>query len=93
VRLTEERIEFINHQVLRALIEAGFIEVAGRESAVLVEMNRTVMQDLALEDRIDAEVREMIGKMKRQIPEGSAEWNSVFLKKKDELAARYNYVL
>lgn len=93
MRLTEERIEFINRQILDSLVEAGFIEVDGRPSAVLVEMNRVVMTDLAQEDRIDEEVRAMILGMKRQIPEGSAEWNSLFLKKKEELAARRNYVL
>ena len=93
MRLSEERIEFINAQILDALIDNGLIEIEGRERSVLVEMNRVVLQDLAHEDRIDEEVRQMIAKMKRSIPEGSAEHSAIFLQKKEELATRDGYVL
>lgn len=93
MRLTEDRIEFINKQILDALITEGLVEVRGRASTVLTDMNRVVMQDLAMEDRIDAEVDAMIKRIKRDIPEGSAEYRSIFMKKKDELCAKYNYTL
>jgi hypothetical protein len=93
MRLSEERIDFINAQILDALIDNGQIEIEGRERSVLVEMNRIMLQDLAHEDRIDEEVRQMIAKMKRSIPEGSAEYSAIFLQKKEELAARDGYVL
>ena len=93
MRLTEERIEFINRQILTALIDEGLIVVDGRASSVLTDMNRVIFKDLSFEDRIDAEVDAMIKKMKREIPEGSAEYRSIFIKKKDELAARHNYIL
>lgn len=93
MRLSEERIEFINQQILDLLEAEGLISIQGQRSTVLVEMNRTVMIDLKREDEIDAEVEAMIRKMKRNIPEGSAEWNAIFLQKKEELAARYNYIL
>jgi hypothetical protein len=93
MRLSEERIDFINAQALDALIDLGLIEIEGRERSVLVEMNRVALQDLAHEDRIDEEVRQMIAKMKRDIPEGSAEYSAIFLQKKEELATRDGYVL
>lgn len=93
MRLSEDRIEFINKQILDALITEGLAEVRGRVSTLLAEMSRAVMNDLGKEDKIDAEVDAMIKKMKRDIPEGSSEYRSIFIKKKDELAARYNYIL
>lgn len=93
MRLSEERIAFINRQILRSLLDEGLVEIKGRESGVLVEMNRTVLEDLSFEDKLDEEVEAMIRGMRRTIPEGSPEWNSIFLQKKEELAARHRYVL
>ncbi len=93
MRLSEERVEFINQQIMDLLLDEGLIEIEGRPSGVLVDMNRAVLQDLSFEDKIDAEVTAMIAKMQRDIPEGSAEWNSIFFQKKEELAARHSYIL
>ena len=93
MRLTEERIEFINRQILDSLTDQGLIAIDGRESAVMVEMNRTLIGDLSFEDKIDAEITAMIEGMKRDIPEGSPEWNAIFIQKKEELANRHGYTL
>jgi hypothetical protein len=93
MRLSEERIEFINQQVLDRLFDDELLEVDGREKAILVEMNRVVIQDLAFEDDLDRQVHEMIMGMKRSIPPGSPEYQAIFLQKKEELAARKNYVI
>jgi hypothetical protein len=93
MRLSEERIDFINRQILKSLLEEGLIAIDGRESAVLIEMNRTLLEDLSFEDKLDEEVAAMIRGMRRTIPEGSPEWNSIFLQKKEELAARHRYIL
>jgi len=93
MRLSEERIEFINQQVIDRLFGDELLEIDGREKAILVEMNRVVIQDLAFEDQLDNEVHEMIMGMRRNIPMGSPEYQAIFLQKKEELAARKNYVI
>jgi hypothetical protein len=93
MRLSEDRIDFINQQILDALLADGMIAVEGRPSAVLVEMNRTFIEDLGFEDKMDAEIAAMIQGMKRDIPEGSPEWNAIFMQKKEELANRHGYTL
>ena len=93
MRLSEERIEFINQQVLDRLFDDEVIDIDGREKAVLVEMNRVVIQDLAFEDELDKQVHEMIMGMRRNIPHGSPEYQAIFLQKKEELAARNSYVI
>ena len=92
MRLSEARIEFIAEQLEKALISQKMIGYYSRKRKLSSIIARVVIQDLAFEDKIDKEVEKTILSIKRNIPEGSAEWSSIFQQKKEELAKRYNYV-
>lgn len=93
MRLSEERIDFISDQILDALFKDDLIKIDGSEKTIRHEMNRVMMTDLAMEDKIDEVVVNMIRSLKRNVPEGSPEWNAIFLQKKEEIASKYNYTL
>jgi hypothetical protein len=92
MRLSEERIHFIAQQVAKELIETGLIKFGGSRVVLEAEISKVILEDLKIEDEIDREVVEMIGKMKRDIPQGSAEWNATYAEKKEEIARRRNYI-
>jgi hypothetical protein len=52
-----------------------------------------ILEDLRIEDEIDREVVDMIDSMQRKLPHGSAEWQAVYMQKKEEVARRRNYIL
>lgn len=93
MRLSEERINFIASQVAKELTSKGLIKFGGSNIVLESEIARVILQDLKIEEEIDREVVEMISSMKRNIPQGSAEWNAIFHQKKEEIARRRNYVL
>jgi hypothetical protein len=93
MRLSEERIQFICRQIIDALLKKGLIQFRGSKPNLLTALARIVMSDLAIEDQIDAEAQKTISSMKRDIPEGSSEWHSIFIQKKEEIARRKNYIL
>lgn len=93
MRLSEDRINFIAKQLAKDLIDNGLIKYQGSAIVLESEIARVIHEDLRIEDEIDKEVVEMIGNMKRNIPQGSAEWNAIFHQKKEEIARRKNYVL
>ena len=93
MRLSEERVNFIASQVAKELTSKGLIRFKGTNIVLESEIARVILQDLKIEEEIDREVVEMIASMKRNIPQGSAEWNAIFHQKKEELARRRNYVL
>lgn len=93
MRLSEERIQFIAQQVVKELLEKKLITYTGSRIVLESEMARIVMEDLRIEEEIDREVAEMIGKMKRNIVPGSPEWNAIYMQKKEEIARRKNYIL
>lgn len=92
MRLSEERIHFIAEQVAKELLAKGLVKYGGSRIVMESEISRVILADLSIEDEIDREVVEMIEKMKRNIPPGSAEWTAIYQQKKEEIARRRGYI-
>jgi len=92
MRLSENRISFIAQQVAKELLDHQLIKFSGSRVILEAEIAKVILEDLRIEDEIDREVTEMISKMKRKIPPGSAEWDAIYQQKKEEIARRRNYI-
>lgn len=92
MRLSDDRIQSISDQIARHLRENKLVRYQGLQIRLVTAIGRVITNDLKIEAQINAEVEEMIEKMQRDIPRGSAEWNAIFFQKKEELARRRNYV-
>ena len=92
MRLSEDRIQFIAAQVAKELVDKQMINFSGSRIVLESEIARVIVEDLRIEDEIDREVVEMIDSMQRKVPQGSAEWQAIFMQKKEEIARRRNYL-
>jgi len=92
MRLSEERIEFIAKEIMNELLGRKLIRYRDYSTHLTTKIARLIQKDLQTEDEIDAEVERIIESMKRKIPKGSSEWNSLFIARKEELAKKKNYV-
>ncbi|PKO19384.1 hypothetical protein CVU37_04110 [candidate division BRC1 bacterium HGW-BRC1-1] len=92
MRLSEERITFIAHQIAEDLVSKNLVKFGGSLLVMEAEIARVIASDLKIEEEIDREVVEMIDSMKRAIPQGSAEWQAIYSQKKEEIARRRNYI-
>ena len=92
MRLSEERITFIAHQIAEDLVSKNLVKFGGSLLVMEAEIARVIVSDLKIEEEIDREVVEMIDSMKRTIPQGSAEWQAIYSQKKEEIARRKNYI-
>jgi hypothetical protein len=80
MRLSREKIVRISHHIIDHLV--------GSEDVDFVEDRDTIRQEIVLilqnllkeEERVDTEVRRKIGSQKKEIPEGSAEWDVLYRK-------------
>jgi hypothetical protein len=93
MRLSDDRIQNIAGQMADHLIEEKKVQFSGLRTSLVTAIARVIMNDLKIEAEINTEAERMIESMKRKIPRGSAEWNSIFFEKKEELARRRNYIL
>jgi hypothetical protein len=76
VRLTDERITFLSHHIVRVLTRERMI--SGDESALSVLAKKTIINFLKNEALIDERVRAKIMSIRRNIPEGSREWEVMY---------------
>lgn len=76
MRLTDERITFLSHHIVRVLTRERMI--SGDESALSVLAKKTIINFLKNEALIDERVRAKIMSIRRNIPEGSREWEVMY---------------
>jgi hypothetical protein len=92
MRLSDDRIQSLSSQIAEHLVSEKLIRFRGLRTRLVTIIARVITNDLKIEDEINAEVERMIESMQRKVPRGSAEWNSIFFQKKEELAQRRNYI-
>ncbi|MBI1815488.1 MAG: DUF507 family protein [Deltaproteobacteria bacterium] len=76
-KLSEARVSFLAHEILRALRSEGLVEVE-HERLALADLKQLLNQEDELSERIDATVRQKIGTLSRKIPPGSREWDVLY---------------
>jgi len=76
-KLSEARVSFLAHEILRVLQTDGLIEVQN-ERLALAEMKRLLTQEDELSARIDESVRQKIASLRRRVPPGSREWDLLY---------------
>ncbi|MEW6409520.1 MAG: DUF507 family protein [Nitrospirota bacterium] len=80
MRLSNDKINHITHLILNGLIEKDTIELIYEEGKVRREIRRVIVDDLRLDEEIDAFVRSKLQSYSRRIFEGSPEWEVMYQK-------------
>jgi hypothetical protein len=76
-KLSEARVSFLAHEILRVLRAEGLAEV-DNERLALAEIKRLLTEEEQASDRIDAVVRQRIASLSRKVPPGSREWDVLY---------------
>ena len=84
MRLSDDRISHISHQVLDAVLKGGVAEPAVPAEKVLRDIKRTFTEELRFDDEVDDAVRRTIQSLSRRVPEGSTEWEVLYGKYREE---------
>lgn len=74
MKLSRDKIIDISHKLIAALRKARHARMKIEENEIRLEMVRAMMDLLALEEKVDRAARQKIRSQKREIPEGSEEW-------------------
>jgi uncharacterized protein len=76
-KLSEARVSFLAHEILRVLRAEGLVEV-DNERLALAEIKGLLTEEEQASDRIDAVVRQRIASLSRKVPPGSREWDVLY---------------
>ncbi len=91
MRLSEDRINAIAYKIAFELVKKRVIKSQHRLSQVTAWVEKPILDDLSREEEIEEEVRQTLRSMKSCPPEGSYDYQALFLRKKEELADRRGY--
>src|SRR6516225_4252466 len=80
MRLTREKVVRISHQIIDLLVQSNEVEFVEDRDTIRQHMVQTVTNVLKEEERVEQEVRKRITSQKKEILEGSEEWDVLFRK-------------
>ena len=92
MRLTADEIQFISRKIVKTLVAAERLEV-DNELRVVEGIARTIVDELAVEDRLNEEAREVLAQHMSQMERSDITYSEMFRKVKRELAKKKGIVL
>jgi hypothetical protein len=92
MRLTADEIQFISRKIVKTLVAAERLEVDS-EPRVVEGIARTIVDELAVEDRLNDEAREVLAQHMSQMERSDITYSEMFRKVKRELAKKKGIVL
>ena len=84
MKLSHERCVHLSHQMINALEDEETIDFLGDVNEVRLKVLQILEAEMAREDEMEEAIRRKIAAMKRDLPEGSPEWDLLFRKFYDE---------
>jgi hypothetical protein len=75
------------------LHQEGHIELVGDRNAVVAGLDQAITDELSVEDRLNAEVRQMLKAYDKQIEQGQVDYQKMFLMVKQKLVRERGLIL
>jgi hypothetical protein len=92
MRLSLDEIQFISRKIVKTLVVAGRLEVDD-EARVVDGIARVIADELAIEDRLNEEAREVLAQHMGRMERSDITYSEMFKKVKRELAKQKGIVL
>jgi hypothetical protein len=80
MRLSREKIVRISHQMIDVLVSSDDVEFIEDRETIRNEIVQILQALLRDEEKVDADVRKKISSQKKEILEGSEEWDLLYRK-------------
>ncbi len=92
MRLTRNQVESITQSLVHALIREGTISTDD-PGGLIDRLSEVFLADLAVEDRLNEEVREILGRYTEEISRRDINYQEMFRKIKSKLARERGIIL
>lgn len=88
MRLSDDKINELSHRIAKALEKDERVELLTVLNSVRLAVRKSIGRSIRKESQIDQKVREKISRQKRNIMEGSSEWEAIYWQYyEDEISA------
>lgn len=92
MQLSKEYVAYLARQIVKKLKAGEFIETS-HDGPVTERVHAALLEEIALEDRINDEVRAILAAYSDEMLKSGANYQEMFKKVKNELVRKYKAVL
>ena len=92
MRLTSDEIEFLSRKIVKTLVAEGKLEVDDA-ARVIAEMAKVITDEMAVEDRLNEEVREVLVQHANEMERSNITYTEMFKMLKKKMAREKGIVL
>lgn len=93
MRLSKERVRHLAESLATRLQQEGHIELLGDRKALVEALDHAVIEELSIEDRLNAEVRQLLKAYEKQIEQGQVDYQKMFVMIKQKLVRERGIIL
>lgn len=93
MKLRRDYIEFLSHRLVERLVDKGYLKLKADANTVQATISQTIIDDLRVEDELDAEVRKILEGYADQMRRQKIEYHEMFQMVKRKLIKERNLVL
>jgi uncharacterized protein len=93
MRLSKERIRHMSESIVARLKQEGQLAILGDHKAFVEQVDHAIYEELAVEDRLNAEVRQLLKAYEQDIERGHVDFQRMFTMVKSKLAKERGIIL
>ncbi len=93
MRLNTTRIHQMAAKVVERLVAQGLLQIKGKPEPVIQQLEAAITKELEVEDRLNADVREMLKQFEQEFTEGRADYQKMFSMVKKKLIKERDIIL
>jgi uncharacterized protein len=93
VRLSKERVARLADAVASRLESAAYLQYASTKQLLVQELERAITDELQVEDRLNAEIRQLMKSYDSEIQRGQVDYQKMFTMIKSKLVKERGLIL
>jgi uncharacterized protein len=93
VRLSKERVRHMAEALSTRLEQEGHIVLGEAQRSFVESLDRVITEELSIEDKLNAEVRQMLKAHEQEIERGQADYQKMFTMLKQKLVRDRGLIL
>ncbi len=93
MKLTKERVGHLAEALVSRLQEEGLVELSGAKPALVESLGRAMTEELQVEDRLNAEIRQLMKQYEAEIERGQVDYQKMFTMIKSKLVKERGLIL
>ncbi|MGH7183993.1 MAG: DUF507 family protein [Nitrospiraceae bacterium] len=93
MRLSKERVRHMSESIAARLQQEGQVAIVGDPKALAEQIDHAILEELLVEDRLNAEVRQLLKAYEQDIERGHVDFQRMFTMVKSKLAKERGIIL